>query len=289
MMATRLFSWIVITAFALAIASQRASAADAPVKNARVLMVTQSKGFRHGSVTRGESPLAPAERALTELGIASNLFRVDCTQDVEKDFTREALDNYDIVFFYTTGNLPIEQETLDYFFNDWLRKKGHGFIGAHSAADTFHNYKPYWDMIGATFNGHPWGAGETVTITVHDTDHPASRPWGQEFTLKDEIYRFKNWQPEKVRVLMSLNMAKCRIKKPYHVPIAWVKDYGEGKVFHMSLGHREDIWTNPTYMKSLLGGVRWILGLEEGDATPNPELSSRQEAQAKADVEAAGQ
>jgi type 1 glutamine amidotransferase len=144
-------------------------------------------------------------------------------------------------------------------------------------------------MLGGTFNGHPWGANETVTITVHDQDHPLSKPWGAEFTLKDEIYQFKNWQPEKVKVLMSLNMAKCQLKKPYHVPIAWVKNYGDGKVFHMSLGHREDVWTNPVYMESLLGGIKWILGIKPGDATPNPELSAAQDEKAKADFDSAAQ
>jgi type 1 glutamine amidotransferase len=256
-------------------------------KKARILMVTQSAGFKHGSVTRKANDLSPAERAMTELGISSGLFRVDCTQDVAKDFTKEALQNHDIVFFYTTGDLPIPEAVRDYFFNDWLKQKGHGFIGAHSAADTYHNYKPYWDMIGGTFNGHPWGSGETVTVTVHDQNHPLSKPWGKEFTIQDEIYRFKNWQPEKVRVLMSLNMAKTNKKEPYHVPIAWVKNYGEGKVFHMSLGHREEVWTNPIYMQSMLGGIKWILNQEEGDATPNPELSAAQEEKAKADVAAA--
>ena len=155
----------------------------------RMLMLTQSAGFRHGSVTRKEGMLSPAERAITELGISSNLFRVDCSQDAAKDFTKEKLQDYDIVFFYTTGNLPIEEDDLDYFFKEWLPTKGHGFIGAHSAADTYHNYEPYWDMIGGTFNGHPWGSGSTVTITVHDQSHPASKPWGEEFTIKDEIYR----------------------------------------------------------------------------------------------------
>jgi type 1 glutamine amidotransferase len=56
---------------------------------------------------------------------------------------------------------------------------------------------------------------------------------------------------------------------------------------HMSLGHREDVWTNPKYMESLLGGIKWMLGLEAGDATPNPEVSSQQEAKAKVDFEAA--
>ncbi len=244
-------------------------------------MVTQSAGFRHGAVTRRDRPLSPAERAVTEIGISSNLFRVDCTQDCARDFTKEKLDQYDIVFFYTTGNLPIAKENLDYFLDVWLKQKGHGFIGTHSAADTYHKHRPYWDMIGGTFNGHPWNANATVTITVHDQKHPASKPWGKEVTIKDEIYQFKNWQPEKVRVLMSLNMAKTQLKKPYHVPILWVKQYGQGKVMHMSLGHREDVWTNPTYRASLLGGVKWILGLEPGDATPNPELSAAEEEKAK--------
>src|SRR5687768_14400723 len=77
-------------------------------KGARILMVTQSAGFKHGSVTRKEGQLAPAEKAVTDIGLESNLFRVDCTQDAEKDFTKENLQNYDIVFFYTTGNLPIK-------------------------------------------------------------------------------------------------------------------------------------------------------------------------------------
>jgi type 1 glutamine amidotransferase len=253
-------------------------------KNARILMVTQSAGFKHGSVTRKDAALSPAERAVTELGVSSGLFRVDCTQDVARDFTRERLANYDIVFFYTSGDLPIPQEVLEYFLNTWLKQRGHGFIGAHAATDTFHNYQPYWDMIGGTFNGHPWNQNSTVTITVHDRAHPASKPWGEEFTIKDEIYQFKNWQPEKVRVLMSLNMAKTELKRPYHVPIAWVKNYGDGRVFYISLGHREEVWQNPTYRESLLGGIRWILGQEPGDATPNPEVSAAQEEKAKRDA-----
>ncbi len=40
-------------------------------------------------------------------------------------------------------------------------------------------------------------------------------------------------------------------------------------------------------MQSMLGGIKWILGLEKGDATPNPELSAAQEEKAKADFDAA--
>jgi uncharacterized protein len=261
--------------------------AAAEMRKGRILMVTQSVGFKHGSVTRKDNELSPAERAMTDLGISSGVFRVECTQDVS-NVTREQLDAYDIVLFYTTGNLPFKDDVRDYLFNEWVKTKGKGFIGTHSAADTYHEYQPYWEMKGGTFSGHPWNAGDTVTITVHDAKHPVSRPWGAaDFEITDEIYKFKNWQPDKVHVLMSLNMAKTKLKEPNHVPIAWVKQYGDGRVAHMSLGHREDVWTNPKYMASLLGAVNWVLGNEEGDATPNPEVSKAQEEKAKADFQAA--
>ncbi len=262
-------------------------AEDAP-KKSRMLMLTQSAGFKHGSVSRKEGQLAPAEIAITQLGKSSELFTVDCTQDAAADFTKDNLQKYDLVFFYTTGKLPIKEEDLDYFFNTWLKQKGHGFIGAHSATDTYGDYKPYWDMVGGTFNGHPWGSGTKVTVSVHDTKHPASKPWGDEFEIQDEIYQYKNWQPEKVHVLMSLNMAKCEPKMPYQVPVAWVKNYGDGKVFYTNLGHNEATWANKTFIKSMEGGIRWVMGLEEGDASPNPEVSEAQEAKAKADKAAAG-
>jgi type 1 glutamine amidotransferase len=277
----KLLSLSLTMVLSLLLSSQNLPAQEktAPKKAHRILMVTYSGGFTHGAVKRKNEPLAHSEKVMTELGVTSGLFRVDCTQNPEKDFTKENLQNYDIVLFYTTGDRKkweVSEETFDYFFNDWLKKKGHGFIGTHSAADTLKDYEPYWDMIGGSFNGHPWGSGSTVTITVHDQNHPVSKVWGSEFEIKDEIYRFRNWQPEKVKVLMSLNMEKTSKKEPYHVPIAWVKDYGEGKAMHMSLGHNESVWSNETYQNSLLGGIKWILGYAEGDATPNPDLSAKE-------------
>ena len=79
----------------------------------RILMLTQSQGFVHGSVRRpeGDQPakkLAVAEIAMIELGQKTDIFIVDCTQDAASDFTKENLQNYDIVMFYTTGDLCSE-------------------------------------------------------------------------------------------------------------------------------------------------------------------------------------
>ncbi|MDZ4686459.1 MAG: ThuA domain-containing protein [Planctomycetaceae bacterium] len=274
--------WLcVLTALTALVAT--ASAQEKP--KARALMLTQSVGFVHGSVNRKEQTLAPAEIAMTQLGQQTGLFEVHCTQNAEADFTKENLAKYQLIMFYTTGKLPISEENLDYFFKDWLPAKGHAFIGFHSATDTLHDYQPYWDMVGGTFTEHPWNAGDTVTISVHDTAHPAMKPFGEEFQFKDEIYQYKNWQPDKVHLLMSLNMAKLKTKRPYLVPVSWVKEYGEGRMFYTNLGHNEGTWTNPQFLAHVTGGVQWALGLAEGSAKPNPELSAKLERKARADQE----
>lgn len=274
------FTSVVCTA-AIACALSAASNSASAAEKTRVLMVTQSKGFVHGSVKRTEDKLAASEIAMIQLGQTTGLFTVDCTQDAAADFTKDNLQKYQIVMFYTTGALPIAEVDMQYFLNDWLKQKGHGFIGYHSATDTYGDYQPYWDMVGGTFNGHPWNAGNTVTITVHEPGHPTMESFGSEFQIKDEIYQYKNWQPEKVRVLMSLNMAKTKPSMPYHVPVAWVKPWGEGRVYVNNLGHNESSWTDERYLKSITNAVRWIRGDIDGPSEPNPQLSAAQEELAK--------
>jgi hypothetical protein len=276
---------ILIMPFILGLAVCSQGSAAKPQTKARALMLTESRGFHHGSVRRPKTGLAPAEVAMTQLGQQTGLFEVHCTQDCEADFTKENLKNYDLVMFYTTGVLPISDETRDYFLNDWLKQKGHGFLGFHSATDTYNTTKEehrwYQDLIGGTFRGHPWNSRNTVTISVHDSNHPGMKPFGKEFQIKDEIYEYVNWKPENVRVLMSLNMEACKPKRPYHVPVAWAKEWGAGKVFYTNLGHNGGTWTDPRFLKSTEGAVRWILNLEEGDATPNPDVSAAEEENAK--------
>jgi hypothetical protein len=262
-----------------------------------LLFVTQSFTFKHSVVDRKNGELSSAERTVVEWGDSSKLYHADCTQDVAKDFTKENLQKYDIVMFYTTGpraKWPVDDATLDYFCNDWAKQKGHGFVGVHSATDTLADYQPYWEMIGGSFNDHPWNAKSDVTIAVDEPDHPICKPWGKEFTITDEIYQFKHWQPDKVRVLMSLDIGRSKfdhevqkkIKRPYHIPIAWCKDYGDGKMFYMSLGHNEAVWDDSRYRDSILGGIKWILGQEAGSATPNPEVDAAQVEKGNADVAA---
>jgi type 1 glutamine amidotransferase len=148
--------------------------------------------------------------------------------------------------------------------------------------------------MGGTFIGHPWNAGNTVTLNVHDPEHPCAKPFGTEFVIQDEIYMYRNWQPEKCRVLLSLDYSKSptdneiNVEHGYHVPVCWVKENGEGKLYYNNLGHNEMTWTNPAFLESITTAVSWIRGEIEADATPNPEVSAQAEEKAAHDFAAGG-
>lgn len=285
----KLARFLLLALCAIAVLPSVPAMAQEGAKKARVLMVTHSKEFTHGPVKRKGTDLALSEVSITQLGQQTGLFTTNCTQNMA-DFNKENLQNYDIVCFYTQAAAPlgIKQEDAEYFTNVWLKQKGHAFVGFHSATDTARNEDPkeawYREMIGGTFNGHPWNAGELVTITVHDTKHPATKMLGEEFQIKDEIYQYKHWKPENVHVLMSLNMAKCTTKAAYQVPVAWVKNWGEGKVFYSNLGHNDSTWADKRFQQHVEGGFRWVMNLETGDSTPNPEVSAAQDKKSKDDA-----
>jgi type 1 glutamine amidotransferase len=262
----------------------------------KVLVVTTTLEFRHSSIPT-------AEKILGQLAKESGKFTVDYARVEPNDpqfrgadgkpdkakvdaaieaviaekMSPAALKNYDLVIFAnTTGMLPIPDKEA---FLDWI-KAGHGFVGMHSASDTFHKFAPYIEMLGGEFKQH--GAQVEVDAINQDPQCPACRHLGASWKVYDEIYQFKNFDRAKVHGLLTLDKHP-NDKTPGDYPVAWCKEYGKGRVFYTSLGHREDVWDKDTppnfkrqnppavaeaYQKHILGGILWALGLESGDATP---------------------
>ncbi|MEI6862357.1 MAG: ThuA domain-containing protein, partial [Verrucomicrobiota bacterium] len=52
-------------------------------------------------------------------------------------------------------------------------------------------------------------------------------------------------------------------------PSTWARMQGKGRVFYTSMGHRDDVWTNPAFQSVLLGGINWATGRVDADVTPN--------------------
>lgn len=263
----------------------------------RVLVVSTTTGFRHSSIPT-------AEKIIGELAKQSGSFTVDyarvepndpqfkgadgkpdpakvkaaITEVLAEKMSVAALKNLDaVIFANTTGNLPLPDPQA---FLDWI-KSGKGFAGMHSATDTFPGFPPYIEMIGGEFKTH--GAQAEVEVINQDAQCPACRHLPATWTVFDEIYQFKNFDRSKVHGLLTLDKHPNN-KTPGDYPIAWCKEYGQGRVFYTSLGHREDIWdaqwkdgkgerkNSPAvaeaYQQHILGGIKWALGLEKGDAKP---------------------
>jgi len=234
-----------------------------PVKAAhqkRLLVVTVTKGFRHDTI-----PIA--EEVIGEMGAAGR-FSVDYARtdaDLAQKMSADGLKAYDgVVFASTTGDLPVPSPQA---FLDWI-KAGHAFVGIHSASDTFHGFRPYLEMLGGEFKEH--GPQVGVTVRVADRRFPGLESPGETFDIPmEEVYRFQNFEPEQVHLLLYLDRHP-NDGTPGLYPLAWCRKYGKGRVFYTALGHRADIWSAPWYRAHLAGGIAWVLGREKGDAKPRP-------------------
>jgi len=220
----------------------------------RVLVVTHTEGFRHSSI-------AIAETTIGTLGQRSGLFSTTfcrTADDVSRMLTRSGLAGVDaIVFANTTGSLPIPDLAA---VLEWIQD-GHGFVGMHSASDTYHDAPGYLDMLGNEFLTH--GDQTTVEAIVENASHPASSPLGERFRVFDEIYTFTTSNRGRVTMLLSLDRHPAdglpQAGQPGDLPLAWAKEFGRGRVFYTALGHREDVWQNTLYQQHILGGIRWVL------------------------------
>jgi type 1 glutamine amidotransferase len=239
--------------------AQDAAGSPAPATGkARVLFVTHSAGFVHPVVRRVEKgKRALAEKTLTE--IAGDHFEVECTQDAS-ELTAERLAQFACVVFYTTGKLPIPepQALIDYV------RAGGGFVGVHSATDTFYEFAPYGEMIGGYFDGHPWH--QEVELVVENEKHPITAHLGDRFRITDEIYQHRSWSRDGKNVLLHLDGSLADLgrgkREDRDYGLAWCNEFGEGRVFYNALGHRHEVWADPRFQRMMISGIRWAMGGE---------------------------
>jgi uncharacterized protein len=284
-MIRKLAACLAITAFA----ATALPAADAAPKR-KILFFTKSSAFEHSVISWKKEKPSWAEKTLLELGAKNNwefTFLKDGT-----NFTKDYLAQFDAVFFYTTGDLTTpgtdgqpgmpadgKQALIDYV------RGGKGFIGSHSASDTFHTSNeaakgpdrylnhgeqadPYVRLIGGEFIKH--GAQQEAKNKVIDPKFPGFEKVGAEFSFAEEWYSLKDFTPD-IHVLTVIDaptMKGDEYKRPPY-PSTWARKEGNGRVFYTAMGHREDVWTNPTFQEILVGGIKWALGDVKADVPPN--------------------
>jgi type 1 glutamine amidotransferase len=233
----------------LAISSVDAAPSSPAQPAGRLLLVTVTKGYRHDSIV-------DLARLVTGIGAegAFTLDRARTDEELRAKTTPEALAGYSgIVFASTTGDLPVaDREAL----LRWVEGGG-AVIGIHAAADTFHGYPAFLDMLGGEFQHH--GPQAKVRVLVRDKAHAATRGLPPAFDVFDEIYQYKRYDPARVHLLLGLD-AHPETGAPGKFPLAWTRQAGKGRVFYTALGHRQDVIAAPWYRDHVRGGIAWALG-----------------------------
>jgi type 1 glutamine amidotransferase len=251
-----------------------ASLVVAQPKKKKVLAIGAVAGFQHDSVSNG---LATIWNIGHDTGLWDTYIRTDTQLITKKKLEGNAknLDYFDAVYFYTTGELPMDDEQKAALLS-FVHDDGKGFIGGHSAIDTFYKWPEYGEMVGAYFDNHPWGQFP-APIIVEDRNFPAMRAFAPTFVIHDEIYQpSKEFSREKVRVLARLDENQIDLnhqgvkRTDKDFAVAWVKTYGKGRVFYSTFGHREEVYDRPDIKAMYREAMKWAMGLADGDATPRP-------------------
>src|SRR5438552_1425321 len=142
----------------------------------RILYVTTTAGFRH------TDSIDASIEVMQQLATESGVLEIVHTEDLSL-LTAGNLRNYDAVYFFTSGELPLsEQQKADLL--DFVRQ-GKGFGGSHSATDCLYSWPEYGDMIGGYFDGHPWA--QEAAVDVEDPQSPMVAHLAPSFRFTQEF------------------------------------------------------------------------------------------------------
>ncbi|CAA9258288.1 MAG: Cytochrome c551/c552 [uncultured Adhaeribacter sp.] len=213
----------------------------------KILIFSKTAGFHHASIPAGQ-------RALLKLAAENGMEADTTTRSVA--FTDENLKKYAaVVFLSTTGDvLNNYQEAA---FERYIQAGG-GFMGIHAATDTEYDWGWYGRLVGAYFESHP--KTQQATLQIVDRKNIATKHLPKKWTRTDEWYNFKKLNPD-VKVLIKIDEKSYEGgKNGKDHPMAWYHNYDGGRAFYTELGHTDESFADPLYLKHVLGGIKYAIG-----------------------------
>ena len=230
---------------ACVLAAVAAGPAPSPLN---VLVFSRTAGFRHASIPAGVA-------AIRLLGVEHDL-KVIATEDAGV-FTDAGLSDIDaVVFLSTTGD--VLNDVQQAAFERYIRTGG-GYVGIHAAADTEYGWPWYGRLVGAYFKSHP--AIQNAVVVVTDRTHPSTSMLRKRWPRRDEWYDYRAPLPDTIHVLASLDERSYEGgSMDNNHPIAWCHEYDGGRSWYTGGGHTIESWSEPLFLRHVLGGVRWAAG-----------------------------
>ena len=254
----------------VACAGQSRTTPAAPI---RVLVVTATQDFRHGeAITASIERLRQAE--------ASAGMHFDFTEDPAA-LTAQNLANYDVLFLdNSTLRIAVDNPTdsVATAAARWPRRGvaqpitrdqqqaiasfvrgGRGLVAIHSAVDALYGSADYREMVGGgLFHHHPYT--REARVTVEDRSNAAVSHLGPSVLFREEYYYLDVDPRATSHVLMSLDLASVGDTTRTDHPVAFIRQYGTGRVFVNLLGHFAETWRRQDYLDSVLQGIRIAAG-----------------------------
>ena len=135
---------------------------------------------------------------------------------------------------------------------------GKGLVLVHFACGAFQGWPEFANIVGRVWDPKlrphdPWGK---FTVEIADPAHPITKGL-QPFETTDELYTcLAGTAP--IHVLATA-ISKGD-KKPY--PMAFVREYGKGRVFLSTLGHDAKALSPAAVQELYRRGTAWAAGLE---------------------------
>jgi cytochrome c len=213
-----------------------------------VLVFSKTEGFRHDSIPAGIS-------AIRQQGQQRG-FSVDVSEDAAT-FTDDSLLKYkSVVFLSTTGDVlnPAQQAAFERFI-----RRGGGFVGVHSAADTEYDWPFYGELVGAYFAGHP--DIQTAIVQIEDSGHPTATSLPRPWTRRDEWYNFNRNPRGRVTVLATLDeRSYTGGTMPSDHPIIWHHTFEGGRAYYTGGGHTAESFAETPFVEHLGKAIQWTAG-----------------------------
>lgn len=260
-----------------------ATAPAQPAKPRRLLI------FDLNVVYGGHGSIPVANTAFTLMGRRTGAYETVISRDPAV-FAADSLKTFDAVFLNNTvGNLFEEPELRRNLLEFVLG--GGGLMGVHGTSVGFtrwnegaaDDWPEFGRLLGARGASHQ-AADERVLIRVEQPDHPVVAGFGTEFEYADEFFRFgEPFSRNRVRVLLSIDNAKTaalqgveqvqRFREDEDYALAWVRNYGQGRVFYSTIAHNPKVFWDPDMLRFYLAATQFALGDLPAPTVPSAKLS----------------
>jgi type 1 glutamine amidotransferase len=160
----------------------------------------------------------------------------------------------------------------------WIERitSGHRGSGVHAVIlhGAVHSYrrsesKAWGELMGAFSMRHD--RQRPLTIEVVAKDHPIMRgfPDGWQ-TINEELYEIERVWPNMTLLARAYSE---EVKKSS--PVIWTNSLDKTRVFVTSLGHNNEMMSNPVYLDLVTRGLLWTVGKLRADGTPAAGYSAR--------------